>query len=97
MCQIDQLVIEVVSVSLVLCVSSIPKGAHKTMSPNPRFKLGCPHQPTHTHKTGVQIGTLAPLEPHTLLQATTDDDSIDAGREIHGCVRLLLFAEKFHH
>jgi len=29
----DQLVIEVVPVSLVLCVSSIPKGAHETMSP----------------------------------------------------------------
>ena len=31
--QIDQLVIEVVSVSLVLCVSRIPKGAHKAVSP----------------------------------------------------------------
>jgi len=48
-CQIGQLVIEVVSVSLVLCVSSIPKGAHKTASPTHGSNWDArTKRPTHT-------------------------------------------------
>lgn len=60
-CQMDRLVIEVVPVSLVLCVSSIPKGALKIMSPTHGSNWDArTKRPTHKFTPiMVQITTVA--------------------------------------